>query len=335
MLELNISEYLREWTGSVDEQIDELISKRVKPKVLSEASRHLIEAGGKRLRPCLTLASCESVGGSPRDALKTAAAIELLHTFTLVHDDIMDQDGFRRDVETVHRVWGQPTAIIAGDALFAKVFEAISENAGDQDLSSERAINLFDAISEAVFKVCQGQALDMEFEDRVEVAEAEYLEMAEKKTGALFEASTKSGALLGRGSPEEVEALTRYGRLLGIAYQIRDDVLGIMGEQERIRKPVGSDIRDGKLTLIVIYALNSASKKDRRNLLQILKEEGASESQVNEAISILNKTGAVNFAEAKAREIIDEAKSELEGIPPSEARRFLFELAEFSIEREL
>ncbi|MCS7131347.1 MAG: polyprenyl synthetase family protein, partial [Hadesarchaea archaeon] len=141
---MELDEYLAELAEKIGKELDKWFPPDTKPEILARASRHLLEAGGKRLRPCLTLLSCEAVGGKVEDAIEAAAALELLHTFTLIHDDIMDRDEFRRNVKTVHTIWGEPIAIIAGDALFAKVFEALAANARRLGLSADRILDLFE-----------------------------------------------------------------------------------------------------------------------------------------------------------------------------------------------
>jgi geranylgeranyl diphosphate synthase type I len=331
---MDVLKYLQEYAKLVEREIDRWFPPDVKPEILAKASRHLLEAGGKRLRPCLALVSCEAVGGKKEDALETAAALELLHNFTLIHDDVMDRDEFRRNVKTVHTLWGEPVAIIAGDALFAKVFEAMAANAKRLGLSSDRTAELFDTISKASFEICQGQALDMLFESREDVSEAEYLQMISSKTGALIEASAKIGALLGQGKPEQAKALAEYGRLIGMAFQICDDVLGVVGKREKFGKPIGSDIREGKRTLLVVRALGMASSEDRETLLRALGNRQASESEVRKAIEALQRTGAIDYAMSKARGFVAEAKSKLDMLPDSESKQFLLELADFTIERE-
>ena len=331
---MDVLKYLEERARMVEREIDRWVPPELKPEVLAKATRHLIEAGGKRLRPCLVLTACEAVGGKPEDAIETAAALELLHNFTLIHDDIMDRDEFRRNVKTVHVLWGEPVAIIAGDALFAKVFEAVSANARRLKLGGERVVELFDTISKASFEICQGQALDMLFEKREDVDEEEYMEMVRGKTGALTEASTKVGGLLGSGKPEQVEALASYGRLIGIAFQMQDDVLGVSGKQEKFGKPIGSDIREGKRTLIIVRALATAPEKGRATLLRALGKHDASKRDIEAAIDVLRESGAIDYVSERARKFVAEAKSKLEPLPKSRAKEALLALADFVVGRE-
>lgn len=331
---MDVLKHMEERARMVEHEIDRWVSRGLEPEILARATRHLLEAGGKRLRPCLALTACEAVGGKAEDALEAAAAIELLHNFTLIHDDIMDQDEFRRNVKTVHVLLGVPVAVIAGDALFAKVFEALAANAKRLGLEGARVVELFDAVSKASFEICQGQVLDMLFEGRADVSEAEYMRMVSGKTGALLEASMKVGALLGKGEPEQVRALAEYGRLIGLAFQMRDDVLGVAGEQEKFGKPIGSDVREGKQTLIVVRALATAPQEDKSTLLRALGKQDASEAELKTAIDVLKRAGAIDYVTERARELIAQAKSKLKALPESRAREILSELADFTIKRD-
>jgi geranylgeranyl diphosphate synthase type I len=331
---MDVLKYLEERARMVEREMDRWVPRGLEPEILAKATRHLLEAGGKRLRPCLALTACEAVGGKAGDAIEAAAALELLHNFTLIHDDIMDRDEFRRNVKTVHVLWGEPVAIMAGDALFAKVFEAAAANVKRLGLDGTRAVELFDTISKASFEICQGQTLDMLLEERADVSEAEYMRMVSGKTGALLEASTKVGALLGKGKPEQVRALAEYGRLIGLAFQMQDDVLGVAGEREKFGKPIGSDIREGKRTLIVVRALATASLNDKAILLHALGKHNASEAELKAAMDVLKRTGAIDYVAGKARELIAQAKLKLRVLPESRAREILSELADFTIKRE-
>lgn len=332
---MEILEIIKEKGKAIEEEIDKLIPEGIEPEEFSKASRHLFKAGGKRLRPVLTLCAAEAVGGDSRRVVKSASAFEILHTFTLIHDDIMDKDHLRRGAKTVHEHWDEPMAIIAGDALFAKVFEALNENAKEGSLSFDEITNLFGKVSNASFRICQGQALDIEFGRRRKVTELEYLDMVEKKTGSLFEVSTEVGALLGGGSEEEVNALAEYGRLIGIAFQIRDDLLGSIGEEEKAGKPIGSDIREGKWTYLTVHAYENASSEDQRILLENLRKGDGSEEELQKVMDIFERTGAIDSAVEKSQELADKAKSELEILPKSDSKDFLIELADFSVSREL
>ncbi|MFH1821474.1 MAG: polyprenyl synthetase family protein [Methanobacteriota archaeon] len=326
--------YLEGCAGLVEREINRWIPRDIEPEVMAKATRHLIEAGGKRLRPCLALTACEAVGGKRDDAIETAAALELFHNFTLIHDDIMDHDDFRRNVKTVHVLWGDPIAIIAGDALFAKVFEAAAANANRLKMSGERTVELFNILSRASFELCQGQVLDMIFENRDEVTEEDYMHMISGKTGALTEAATKVGALLGNANQKQFEALASYGRLIGVAFQIQDDVLGVWGKQEKFGKPIGSDIREGKRTLILVRALATAPEGAKKTLLQAFGKSKATDAEIKKAIEALKSVGAIDYVAERAHKLVADAKLKLEVLPDSDAKEALLGLADFVVERE-
>jgi geranylgeranyl diphosphate synthase type I len=331
---MDIMKYLEDRAVLVEREIDRWLPKGLKPEILAKSTRHLIDAGGKRLRPCIALTACEAVGGKPEDAIETAAALEMLHNFTLIHDDIMDHDEFRRNVKTVHVLYGEPVAIIAGDALFAKMFEAVAANAGRLKMDGKRTAELFDTLSKASFEICQGQVLDMIFEDKGEITEEEYMQMVSSKTGALIEASARVGALLGNASREQLEALGSYGRLMGIAFQIQDDLLGVVGMQEKFGKPIGSDIREGKRTLIIIRGLATAYGEEREAILRALGKRDATNKDIAMAIEALRRAGAIDYVAKRARELVALSKSKLAILPESMAKEALLGLADFVVERE-
>ncbi|HID25250.1 MAG TPA: polyprenyl synthetase family protein, partial [Thermoplasmata archaeon] len=221
------------------------------PRNLYSAAKYLPLAGGKRLRPLLTLLSAEAVDGEGSKALPFGLAVEIVHNFTLVHDDIMDKSRLRRGSEAVHIRFGEPTAILAGDLLFAKAFEILQQV--DTDPLTFKELNRL--VIGCVERICEGQQLDMDFERQKMVTEKEYMDMIEKKTASLFSCATKGGAIIGGGNKEETDALAAYGRFFGLSFQIWDDYLDLCGKQQEIGKVIGNDIRDGKKTLIVTHAL--------------------------------------------------------------------------------
>lgn len=332
---MSVLEYISKRNPAVERTLSALLPPGMKPRVLAMASRHLLEAGGKRLRPCLTLACCEVVGGRAERALETAAALELLHTFSLIHDDIMDHADLRRGVKTVHRLWGEPMAILAGDALFAKVFEALSLNASRIKLEGKRTAELFGIVSRASFELSRGQALDMLFSRRLSLREEEYVEMVALKTGALMRASAAAGALLGGGTSSQVRRLGEYGKNLGIAFQIQDDILGLVGEKGELGKPVGSDLLEGKRTLVVSLALQTLRGEERKKLLRVLGNPAAPREEVEGVISLLQGRGILEKTRERALRFSGRARKLLRGFRRSEALSFLEELTEFVIERRV
>jgi geranylgeranyl diphosphate synthase type I len=270
------------------------------------------------------------VGGTAEEALKTAAAVELIHTFSLIHDDIMDKDDMRRGEPSVHVLYGEPMAILAGDTLFAKAFEIVLETRID-GVSYERVVNALKTVVDSCINICEGQASDMTFEGNFEVSEAEYMNMIYKKTGALISAATRSGAIIGGGSPEQVETLTEYGKLIGLAFQIQDDYLDVVSDEENLGKPVGSDIIEGKMTLMVVHSLSNASPEDKKELVSILNAE--TETDVDRAIEIFEKYGSINYTRDIALENVSRAKKLLETLDESDATASLAMIADYVLQR--
>ena len=307
-------------TGEVNRLIKEVLAG--KPDRLYKAARRLPDAGGKRIRPLLCILSCEAVGGERDDALRTAVAMELVHTFTLVHDDIMDNDELRRGTPSVHVNFGEPTAILAGDLLFAKAFEICDPK-------------IKEVLAQASSEICEGQELDMSFEERFDVSEEEYMEMIRKKTAVLFEAATKSGAMLGGGGSGVIEALALYGLNIGLAFQIWDDVLGVMAKEENLGKPVGSDIVEGKKSLVVIKTLEHLQQPERGELIRILKSEVNTRADIDKAVGFFRECHSIEYCKRKAEELIMDAKKSLKELPDSQAREDLFGIGDLVVEREV
>ena len=312
----SLSEEIRKRAKKVDDWIDRFFS--LSSRELCDASTHLLGAGGKRLRPVTLLLSCESVGGDVKKVLPAAVSVELVHNFTLIHDDIMDEDEMRRGVKTVHTIYGAPIAILAGDTLFSKAFEIlpISKSSPDRVARSEYLL------ARACTEICEGQHFDMTFEKRENVTEAQYMEMVGKKTGALYAASSAIGALLGGGSSAEVNSFERFGRLAGTAFQIHDDVLGLTVPEKVLGKARGSDLLRGKKTLIFIHA-------KKRGFDAKCKSEG----EVEKAISKLHELGSIEYARSKALSMIEQGKNCLRNVRASNAKQTLLELADFMVNR--
>ena len=291
---------------------------------LNKASNHLLMAGGKRLRPAVTLLGAEAVKkGSSQDILAAALALEVTHTFTLVHDDIMDADSTRRGVPTVHVVWDEPTAILAGDVLFAESFELIC-NAIADDKAKVRAVTM---LARTCAEICQGQYLDMAFEGRSDVDPAEYIEMVSKKTGVLYAAAAAIGGTLAGGNVQQVQALYDWGIHSGIAFQIQDDLIDIMALAENTGKDRASDLREGKQTLIAILA------QEKGLDLTPYRKDDLTEAEIDEAISLLKQEGIIAEVQAIAADRVERAKKVLAILPDCEERRLLGEITNYFVTR--
>ena len=274
------------------------------------------------------------MGGREEDALPTAAALELLHTFTLIHDDIIDEDEKRRNLPTVHVEWGVPTAIVTGDLLFAKVYETITRHTDSGRVSPKRILQVLKDVSEATVTICEGQILDMMFEHKETVSEDQYFRMIQAKTAALFETSARCGGILGGGKKREVERLGKYGYYAGTGFQVIDDVLGLTADEKALGKPVGSDIREGKRTLIIVHALEHASDSQRKKILETLGNRSASPEQIREVVGLVGSLGSIRYAEERAKKFIERSKRALASFPASEDREDLISLADLVFGRK-
>jgi len=329
-----LSSQLAETAQKVNRFIEGVVDLEREPTMLYLAARHIIDAGGKRLRPYLVLKSCKLVGGREEDAIPTAAAVELLHTFTLIHDDIIDEDEKRRGLPTVHTRWGVPTAIVTGDLLFAKVYETITKFTDPRRVSPKRILQVLKDVSEATVAVCEGQTLDMMFEHKETISEDEYFEMIRAKTAALLETSARCGGILGGAKKSQVERLGKYGHYAGVAFQLIDDVLGLTADEKVLGKPVGSDIHEGKRTLIIVHALKHASEDQRKKILETLGNRSASHERTQEIIDLVGSLGSINYVEEKARKYIKKSKKALASFPATEDREDLISLADLIFARK-
>jgi geranylgeranyl diphosphate synthase, type I len=300
------------------------------PQTLYDAARHLPAGGGKRLRPCISMISCEAVSGDVKNVMPLAISLELIHNFTLVHDDIMDKSRLRRSLPTVHFKFGEPTAIMAGDLLFAKAFESMNNISVDFPIFKK--VN--QGLARCVEEICEGQQLDMEFEKRKNVTEKEYLEMILKKTAVLFMFAAEGGAIIGGGNGEKVKALREYGKCLGLSFQIWDDYLDMSSNEATLGKDIGNDIRNGKKTLIAVHSLNNAAGDDKKTLNQIFGNRGASEQDVKKIFNLFRKTKSVGYAKNTALKYNAKAKRVLDVLDDSDAKQILIKLADYSIRRE-
>lgn len=324
---MNIESFLKEKAKIINQFLEKYLGYG-EPKNLYEAMVYLPLAGGKRLRPILAMLSCEAVGGNPKDAIPFGIALELVHNFTLIHDDIMDDDDLRRGKKTVHKIYDIPTAINAGDALFAYSFEILLKTNVSADIKNKLALIL----SQMSRGIVEGQQLDVKFESKEDVSEKEYLVMIEKKTALMFETASRGGAIIGNGKEIEVERLAKYGRLLGLGFQIWDDLLDIRGKESTLGKPIGSDLKKGKHTLIIIHALKNGNKKQIETLKKVLRNKNATSELVKKAVLVLEEIGSLDYAEKMAFMYADQAKEILD-IFPKKNREILCSFVNYMVRR--
>ena len=274
---------------------------------------------GKRLRPLMLLLAAESVGGRQGDALPAAAAVEFIHNFSLIHDDIEDHDEFRHGKESVWMKYGVEKAINAGDALFSLAFMSLAKLEGTEC----NVLELLGILSETCAKLTGGQDMDLDFENGVEISLEDYLLMVKGKTASLFEACCSMGSLLGGGSPDEQISLSRFGRNLGLAFQIRDDWLGLWGDPEKTGKNRANDLLTAKWTFPILYTAQVDS-----NLVETIR---ANRAKLNpqELIQKIANTGASEYTIQFMNKLLDEANSELDQLKNgSEATAILRSLIE-------
>ena len=293
------------------------------PKQLYDAASHLIIHGGKRLRPYLVLKSCQMLGGKQSDAISAASAVEMIHNFTLVHDDIMDNDEMRHGVTTTHKKFDIPLAILAGDVLYSKAYNTISSKS---KISSNYTTQLVSKLSKACIEICEGQVDDIKFAENKRIpTEKEYVKMIEKKTAVLFEVSCAMGAICAKRKQKDVKNLSAFGRNLGIAFQITDDLIGIIGDSKITKKPVGNDIREGKKSLPIILAIKKARDQNRAKIMRVFGNSGASKQQINLAVNVIRSLGvekevrdiALKYAQRAEKSISSytgSAKNEMAGL---------------------
>ena len=298
---------------------------------LAAAMMHLILGGGKRMRATLPWLVGRAVGDTHSGLLDIGAAIETIHNFTLVHDDIMDDDEIRRGRNAVHIEYDMPTAINAGDAMLAIAFERLvmSANIELHDIPS-----LVNRIAWMVRRVSEGQQLDIEFETRDRVTEDEYIEMIEGKTAVMFQICAELGARVAGADDEVIECLAEWGRSVGLCFQLMDDLIDVLSDSATLGKPTGSDVAQGKQTLMVIHALSQPDSEAKSRLLSVLgKCEDATESMVQDGIAALEELGSIAYARERANEYHQHAHACLDRLPDGPAMLALRELTDLQLKR--
>lgn len=333
--------------------------KLFRPDDLRDAVFAYLERPGKKLRPAVLLWSCGAVGGRIDTALPAAAGVELFHTWTLVHDDVIDNDDLRRGGPTVHKLgqtlaseklgyslhdsidYGRNLAILAGDALHGWNASLFCDCARESDVSPEVVLEVIRRLeSYVVSTLLEGEMLDIQFSRTpIEYLSCEQiLQMLWMKTGVLYEFAAQAGAMIGLGvrDPQHpyVAALSSFAGRCGTAFQLQDDILGVVADESKLGKPVGSDLREGKKTIVIYHALRSASEKDRRLLLSVLGRADASSRDIEKAIAVIKSLGAIDASARIALDHIEAAIPELEAIPDSPYKKLLEDWARFMVERK-
>ena len=319
-------------------EVKPLIEQRIETSLkasrherLGNAMMHLIEGGGKRMRATLPWLIAKAVGDSHAGLLDIGAAIETVHNFTLVHDDIMDDDEVRRGRNAVHIEYGLPTAINAGDAMLAIAFERLvqAENVDHEDIPA-----LVNRVAWMVRRVSEGQQLDIEFEDRLNVSEDDYLEMIEGKTAVMFWICAEIGASISGADDETVQLMAEWGKALGLCFQLMDDVIDVLSDSATLGKPAGSDIAQGKRTLMIIHAMQQPDGPVKERLMAVLgKGDEVSEAALADGLAALAELGSVDYAREKAEAFHAQAHACLDRLQENPAMKALRELTDFQLAR--
>ncbi|MBT3744255.1 MAG: polyprenyl synthetase family protein, partial [Thaumarchaeota archaeon] len=271
-------------------------------------------------------------GGKQADAIAAASSVEMIHNFTLVHDDIMDNDEMRHGVPTTHNKFDMPLAILAGDVLYSKAYHTISSKS---KLSSNYTTQLVTKLSKACVEICEGQVDDVKLAENKRIpTEQEYIKMIEKKTAVLFEVSCAMGAICAKKKPKDVKNLSIFGRNLGIAFQITDDLIGIMGDSKVTKKPVGNDIREGKKSLPILLAIRKARGKDKQKIMKVFGKSNAAKKDVQIAVNTIRSLGIEEEVRKKALQYATKATKSLDSYSGSDKKEMV-SLLDFVVKRSI
>ena len=302
---------------------------------LYESSFYYLKTGGKKIRPYLVIKSTELFGCNEKLAFPTAATIEMIHNFSLIHDDIMDNSDFRHNVPSVHKKYGIDYAVLAGDFLLIYALDFLIKKNKSLNISDEKILKINKKILESLKDICEGQALDSEFSKSFNLPSKEdYFLMISKKTGALISTSCFLGGLIADASLKDLEKLSNYGKYLGISFQIIDDILGIFGDSKVMGKPVGDDIIEGKKTIPIILGCEFCDLKQKGKILSIINSKKAKKDDINFILNTFKEIDLENKLKDLAKEYMEFAINEIKEINGNEdVKKYFIELAHFLINR--
>ena len=306
--------------------VNAVILDRMQSKValIPELAGHLIAGGGKRMRPMLTLACARLLDYPGTRHHKLAAAVEFIHTATLLHDDVVDGSGLRRGKRTANLIWGNPASVLVGDFLFSRAFELMVEDG---------SLKVLKILSSASNVIAEGEVDQLTAQRRIETGEEQYLAIIAAKTAALFAAACRVAPVVAEAGEEAEQALESYGRNLGVAFQLADDVIDYASDAATMGKGVGDDFRDGKMTLPVILAYARGTESDRHFWRAAISGERIGDEDLGRAIELMRSTGALSDTIERARHYARRAIDALAAFPPGKAKTALTEAAEFAVAR--
>ena len=320
---LDLKNLLNEKISKVDEVIELKLHSEV--DLIKKMSNHHLRSGGKRLRALLTLGSAKLSGYNLGDRdINLAACVELIHSATLLHDDVIDESSLRRGVKTTNSIWGNQSSILVGDYLLSRCFEIMVED-GD--------LEILKLLSSTSAKIAQGEVLQLQHKGEADLLEDTYINIISLKTASLFSAATKTGACLAGSSEKEKNALESYGKNLGLAFQIADDALDYYANEKFFGKKIGKDFFEGKATLPLIIIFQKGNDEERSFLLEILKKEKRNEDDFSETLALINKYKAVQASLKRAEYFVNVSYDALGIFPDSEDKKILQNLTGFSLNR--
>ena len=318
---------LRNLLGNKLQKVENLIQEKLRSEVnlIQKMSNHHLKSGGKRLRALLTLESAKLTGykEDKRD-INLAACVELIHSATLLHDDVIDESELRRGVKTTNSVWGNQSSILVGDYLLSRCFEMMVED-GD--------LEVLKLLSSTSSKIAQGEVLQLQHKGEADLLEETYIDIINLKTASLFSAATKTGACLSGSNEKEKKALESYGRNLGLAFQIADDALDFYAKEKLFGKEIGKDFFEGKVTLPMIIIFQKGNKEEKNFLNEIMRREKRTEQDFSNTLSLINKYKAVEATFKKAEYFVNVSYDALAIFPDNEDKKILQNLTSFSLNR--
>lgn len=302
-----------------------LLQKMESPVALiPEVAGYLISLGGKRLRPLLTIASAELCGYKGERHIHLAACVEFIHTATLLHDDVVDESALRRGRQTANSLWNNKASVLVGDFLFSRAFEL---------MVADGSLEVLDILSKASSAISEGEVLQLSMSHSLELTQDTYLKIIESKTARLFSAATEVGAVVAKASDEHRKVLAQFGRALGIAFQLTDDILDYTANQGQLGKTIGDDFREGKVTLPLLLAYQKGSETSFWE--DMLAKETRDDNDLKKALTLLHKSNALIESKQMAKTYVEEALTCLTKFPSSPLKSALEELAHFSLHREM
>jgi octaprenyl-diphosphate synthase len=292
--------------------------------LIPQLAGHIVAAGGKRLRPVLTLASARMCGYTGERHVNLAAAVEFIHTATLLHDDVVDESELRRGLDTANAVWGNKASVLVGDFLFSRAFQL---------MVADGSLHVLKILSDASAVIAQGEVHQLLTSNNTATDESAYLQVIEAKTAALFAAACQVGAVVAERPEAEEQALSRFGQGLGIAFQLVDDVLDYSAEQQALGKTVGDDFREGKVTLPIVLAFQRADDEEKAFWRRCIEDLDQHDGDLDHAMSLLTQHNCLTDSLARARSYADDARAAMQGFPDSTEKQMLLGALDASLAR--